>query len=38
MKFLWEKIKAFKEFIFVTTFNRYQGLILFIILVVIYLK
>ena len=38
MKFLWEKIKAFKESLFVTTFNKYQGLILFIMLLVIYLK
>jgi len=38
MKFLWEKLKAYKEILFVTTFNRYQGLILFIMLVVIYLK
>jgi len=38
MKFIWEKFKAYKEFIVVQTFNRYQGLILFIMLVVIYLK
>jgi len=38
MTFIWEKIKAFKETLFVTTFNRYQGLILFIMLLVIYLK
>ena len=38
MKFLWEKFKAFKESLLVTTFNKYQGLILFLMLLVIYLK
>jgi len=38
MKFLWEKLKAFKETLLVTAFNRYQGLILFLMLLVIYLK
>jgi len=32
------KLKAFKESLFVTTFNKYQGLILFLMLLVIYLK
>ena len=38
MKFIWEKLKAFKETLLVTTFNKYQGLILFLMLLVIYLK
>ena len=38
MKFLWEKLKAYKEYVLVTTFNKYQGLILFVMLLVIYLK
>jgi len=38
MKFIWEKLKAYKEYILVTVFNRYQGLILFLMLLVIYLK
>jgi len=38
MKFLWEKLKAIKEMLLVTAFNRYQGLILFVMLLVIYLK
>jgi hypothetical protein len=38
IKFIWEKIKTFKEALLVTTFNRYQGLILFVMLLVIYLK
>ena len=38
MKFIWEKLKAYKEHVLVTTFNRYQGLILFLMLLVIYLK
>jgi hypothetical protein len=38
MKFIWEKLKAFKEALLVTAFNRYQGLILFLMLLVIYLK
>jgi hypothetical protein len=38
MKFIWEKFKAFKELLLVTTFNKYQGLILFVMLLVIYLK
>jgi len=38
MKFIWEKLKAYKEYILVTAFNRYQGLILFVMLLVIYLK
>jgi len=38
MKFLWEKLMACKEVLLVQTFNRYQGLILFVMLLVIYLK
>jgi len=38
MKLLWEKLKAIKEYVLVTAFNRYQGLILFVMLLVIYLK
>jgi len=38
MKFIWEKLKAIKETLLVTAFNRYQGLILFLMLLVIYLK
>ena len=28
MNFVWEKLKGFQETLFVTTFNKYQGLIL----------
>ena len=38
MKFVWEKLKAAHESVFITTFNRYQGFILFIMLLVIYIK
>ena len=38
MKFLWEKLKAYKEWILVTVPNRYMGLVLFLMLLVIYLK
>jgi len=38
MKYVWEKFKALKEALLVTSFNRYQGLILFLMLVVIYFK
>ena len=38
MKFIWENLKATKETLLVTAFNRYQGLILFVMLLVIYLK
>ena len=38
MKFVWEKLKAGHESLFVTAFNRYQGLVLFLMLLVIYLK
>ena len=34
----WEKLKAIHELIFVTTFNRYQGLVLFLMLLAIYYK
>ena len=38
MKFLWEKFKAYQEWILVTVPNRYIGLVLFLMLLVIYLK
>ena len=38
MKFLWEKLNAYKEWILVTVPNRYMGLVLFLMLLVIYLK
>jgi len=38
MKFIWEKFKAFKKYILVTVPNRYMGLVLFAMLLVIYLK
>ena len=38
MKFIWEKLKAAHESVFITTFNRYQGLVLFLMLVAIILK
>jgi len=38
MKFLWEKIKAYKEIIFITIPNKYMGLVLLLMLLVIYLK
>jgi len=34
----WEKLKAIHELIFITTFNRYQGLVLFLMLLAIYFK
>ena len=38
MKFVWEKLKAAHESVFITTFNRYQGLVLFLMLLAIYFK
>ena len=38
MKFLWEKFKAYQEWILVTVPNRYMGLVLLLMLLVIYLK
>jgi len=38
MKFIWEKFKAYKEWMLVTIPNRYMGLVLFLMLLVIYLK
>jgi len=38
MKNIWEKFKAHKEKLLVTTPNRYMGLVLFAMLLVIYLK
>ena len=38
MKFIWEKFKAFKKYTLVTVPNRYMGLVLFAMLLVIYFK
>jgi len=38
MKYVWEKFKAFKKYTLVTVPNRYMGLVLFAMLLVIYLK
>ena len=38
MKFLVEKIKAYKETIFITIPNRYMGIVLFLMLLAIILK
>ena len=38
MKFVWEKLKAGHESVFVTAFNLYQGLVLFLMLLAIILK
>jgi len=38
MKFLWEKLKAYKETLLVTIPNRYMGLVLLLMLLVIYFK
>ena len=38
MKYIWEKFKAYKENLLVSIPNRYMGLILFVMLLVIYLK
>jgi len=38
IKFLWEKLKAYHQAIFVTLFNKYQGLVLFLMLLAIYFK
>jgi len=38
MKFLWEKLKAYKEWALVTIPNRYMGLVLLLMLLVIYFK
>jgi len=38
MKFVWEKFKSYHEAIFVTLFNKYQGLVLFLMLLAIYFK
>tara|TARA_Y100000310_G_scaffold85780_1_gene82594 strand:+ start:387 stop:503 length:117 start_codon:yes stop_codon:yes gene_type:complete len=38
MKFIWEKLKSYKERVLVTIPNRYMGLVLFLMLLVIYLK
>jgi len=38
MKFVWEKCKACHQTIFVTLFNKYQGLVLFLMLLAIYFK
>jgi len=38
MRYVWEKLKAFKKYILVTVPNRYMGLVLLLMLLVIYLK
>ena len=38
IKFIWEKFKAYKEWSLVTLPNRYMGLVLLLMLLVIYLK
>ena len=38
MKFLWEKYKAYKEWFLVTIPNKYMGLVLLFMLLVIYFK
>ena len=38
MKFLWEKLKACKEWVLITVPNRYMGLVLLFMLLVIYFK
>ena len=38
MKFLWEKFKAYKKRILITVPNKYMGLVLLLMLLVIYLK
>jgi len=38
MKFLWEKFKAYQETFLVTIPNRYMGMVLLLMLLVIYFK
>jgi len=38
MKNMWNKFQQYKKTILVTFFNRYQGLILFLMLLAIYYK
>jgi hypothetical protein len=38
MKFLWEKLKAYKEILLVTVPNKYMGMVLVFMLLVIYFK
>ena len=38
MKFLWEKCKAYKEWVLVTIPNRYMGLVLLFMLLAIWYK
>mgnify|MGYP003136764182 CR=1 FL=1 len=38
MKFLWQKLKAYETLLLISIPNKYQGLILFVMLLVIYLK
>jgi len=38
IKFIWEKCKAYQEWMLVTLPNRYMGLVLILMLLVIYLK
>jgi len=38
MRYVWEKLKAFKKYTLVTVPNRYMGLVLLAMLLVIYFK
>ena len=38
MNFLWQQLKAYKTLLLISIPNKYQGLILFLMLLVIYLK
>ena len=38
MKFLWEKLKAYKDILLVTIPNKYIGMVLVFMLLVIYFK
>jgi len=38
IKFIWEKCKAYKEWMLVTLPNRYMGVVLILMLLVIYFK
>ena len=38
MKFIWEKLKAYKETLLVTVPNKYMGMVLVLMLLVIYFK
>ena len=38
IKFIWEKLKAYKETLLVTVPNKYMGMVLMLMLLVIYFK